>query len=145
MKKVLVFLVAGFVVIGSLTSCAQAIPYKQGDYISMDKENVAGGEGTIHFEYTFTRDMPPMENPLREIAWVTLKPGVSLGFHKHEVNEEVYAFISGTGIFTENDGSEIEVGPGDMTVTRLGQSHAVRNEGTEDLVFIAVIAGETPQ
>ena len=145
MKKVLVFLIAGFVVIGVFMSCAQAVTYKKGDYISMDKENVAGGKGVMHFEYTFTRDMPPMENPLREIAWVTLKPGVSLGFHKHEVNEEVYAFISGTGIFTDNDGSETVVGPGDMTVTRLGQSHAVRNEGTEDLVFVAVIAGETPK
>ena len=144
MKKVLFFVVAGLVVMAVLTSCAFADIFKKENLITLDKEKAGGGVGTLYGKYAFTRDMPPMKNPVREIGWLTLKPGDKVGFHKHEVNEDIYIVISGTGVFLNDDGTEHHVQPGDITIARLGQSHAIDNTGKEDLVFISVIAGETP-
>jgi mannose-6-phosphate isomerase-like protein (cupin superfamily) len=132
-------------VLGTLASCAFADIFKSEDLIVLDKEKAGGGVGTLFGKYAFTRDMPPMENPVREIGWLTLKPGDSIGFHKHEVNEDVYIVVSGTGVFKDSDGKEYDVKPGDITIARLGQSHALSNTGKEDLRVISVIAGKTPK
>jgi mannose-6-phosphate isomerase-like protein (cupin superfamily) len=133
------------VVVGVTVSSAWADIFKQKDLIVLDKEKAGGGVGVLYGKYAFTRDMPPMENPVREIGWLTLKPGDSIGFHKHEVNEDVYIVVSGAGVFKNDDGKEYEVGPGDITIARKGQSHALSNTGGEDLVIVSVIAGETPK
>jgi mannose-6-phosphate isomerase-like protein (cupin superfamily) len=132
-------------VMNVMASCAFADIFKEQDLIVLDKEKAGGGTGVLYGRYAFTRDMPPMENPVREIGWLTLKPGDSIGFHKHEVNEDVYIIISGTGVFKNDDGKEHEVKPGDITIARKGQSHGLSNTGKEDLVIISVIAGETPK
>ena len=144
MKKVSFFIVASIVVMTVLASCAAADVFKKDSLITLDKPEAGGGVGILYGKYSFTRDMPPMENPVREIGWLTLKPGDSVGFHKHEVNEDIYIVVSGTGVFTDDDGTEHEIAPGDITIARLGKSHAIKNTGKEDLVFIGVIAGKTP-
>ena len=144
MKKFLMFFVVAVVVMTVLASCVYADIHKKENLITLDKPKAGGGVGTLYGKYAFTRDMPPMENPVREIAWLTLKPGDSVGFHKHEVNEDIYIVISGTGVFINDDGTKHEVEAGDITIARLGQSHAIDNTGNEDLVFISVIAGKTP-
>ena len=142
MNKILLFVVAALLMVSA--SCASADIFKKENLITLDKEKPGGGVGILYGKYAFTRDMPPMENPVREIGWLTLKPGDSIGFHKHEVNEDVYIIISGTGVFKNDDGTEHAVGPGDVTIARLGQSHALNNTGKDDLVIISVIAGKTP-
>ena len=144
MKKVLFFVVSLAVVV-ALASCVCADVFKKDSLITLDKEKAGGGVGILFGKYAFTRDMPPMENPVREISWLTLKPGDTVGFHKHEVNEDIYIVVSGTGVFTDNDGTEHHLEPGDITIARLGQSHAISNTGKDDLVFIGIIAGETPK
>jgi mannose-6-phosphate isomerase-like protein (cupin superfamily) len=145
--KQFLFLVVFLAVITVFVPSAFADIFKLGDLIVLDKEKAGGGTGVgvLYGKYAFTRDMPPMENPVREIGWLTLKPGDSVGFHKHEVNEDVYVVVSGTGVFTDDDGKEHEVGVGDITIARKGQSHGLANTGKEDLIVISVIAGETPQ
>ena len=143
-KKLMLFVLVGLVVMSMFMSCAYASVYKKENLIVFDREKVAGGDGILYGLYSFTRDMPPMESPVREVSWLTLKPGDSVGVHKHEVNEDIYIFISGIGVYTDNEGVEHEVGPGDITLARLGTSHAIANKGTEDLVFIGIIAGKTP-
>ncbi|MDR1379516.1 MAG: cupin domain-containing protein [Synergistaceae bacterium] len=149
MKKVLLFSILFFVVAAAvmtvMASSAFADIFKQEDLIVLDKEKAGGGTGVLYGKYAFTRDMPPMENPVREIGWLTLKSGDSIGFHKHDVNEDVYIVVSGTGVFTNDDGKEHEVKAGDITIARKGQSHGLVNTGKEDLVIISVIAGKTPQ
>ena len=44
---------------------------------------------------------------IKEIGWMTLQPGDSIGMHKHTNNEDVYVIISGEGLFTDSDGNEI--------------------------------------
>ncbi|MCL1876322.1 MAG: cupin domain-containing protein [Synergistaceae bacterium] len=143
MKKVLFFVVS-LVVVVSLASCVYADVFKKDSQITLDKEKAGGGIGILYGKYAFTRDMPPMENPVREIGWLTLKPGDTVGFHKHEVNEDIYIVVSGTGVFINDDGTEHNIEPGDITIARLGQSHSIINTGNDDLVFIGIIAGETP-
>ncbi len=48
--------------------------------------------------------------------------GVSIGEHKHEVNEELYYLVSGTGILTY-DGADYEMSAGDISLCGIGHSH----------------------
>ena len=45
-----------------------------------------------------------------------------------------------SSIFTDGDGREAVVRAGDITIARAGQSHALRNEKDEPLIFLDVIA-----
>ncbi len=72
-------------------------------------------------------------------ARIELEPGASVGFHCHDHDEEVYALISGEGIFLHDTG-ESPIKPGDLFVTQKGMSHGLRNTGTEPLVFFALVA-----
>lgn len=107
---------------------------------TLDKENVAGGTGTLFGRFSFTRDQATQDQAIKEIGWMTLNSGASIGLHKHAANEDTYIIISGEGIFTDSDGNETHVKAGDITIARAGQAHALRNDGTEPLCFIDVIA-----
>jgi oxalate decarboxylase/phosphoglucose isomerase-like protein (cupin superfamily) len=66
-----------------------------------------------------------------------LKPGVSIGVHRHDNNEEYYYILSGKGIMTL-DGERHEVGPGDITAVLPGGSHGLENTGTTDMRIVVV-------
>ena len=69
---------------------------------------------------------------------MVVAPGNSIGEHKHEGDNEIFYFLSGTGEYNDN-GNVVEVGPGDTTICRDGESHALVNTGDEPLEFIALI------
>lgn len=77
---------------------------------------------------------------IKEISWLTLKPGDSIGYHKHTTNEDTYIIISGRGTFKDKDGKDVPVKAGDVTIVRKNESHGLVNTGTEPLVFVDVIA-----
>lgn len=106
----------------------------------LDKKNVAGGKGTLHGEFAFTRDVAKKNDAIKEIGWMTLKHGEFIGLHTHKDNEDAYLIISGRGIFTDGNGNAWVVGHGDMTIARPGQSHGLANLDKEDLVFLDIIA-----
>lgn len=108
--------------------------------ITLNKTAVAGGSGVLYGKFAFTRDMASKENAIKEIGIVTLQPGASVGLHKHYNNEDAYIVLSGTGVFTESGGVERRVKKYDITVCHIGQEHALRNDGTEPLVFLDIIA-----
>ena len=114
--------------------------YTKESLIKANKQNAGGGKGTLMGEYAFTRDMPKKDEAIKEISWLTLKPGDSIGYHKHINNEDTYIIISGTGIFKDKDGKEVPVKAGDVTIVRKGESHGLTATGTEPLVFVDVIA-----
>jgi uncharacterized cupin superfamily protein len=66
-----------------------------------------------------------------------LRPGVSIGFHKHKGSEEIYYIISGKGLMRVDDETS-EVGPGDAVLTKNGSSHGLENIGETDLRIIVV-------
>lgn len=122
------------------TTAAQAEVYPKESFIKVDKKEAAGGKGTLMGQYAFTRDQPTKDQAIKEISWLTLQPGDSIGYHKHTANEDTYVIISGTGTFKDKDGKDVEVKAGDVTIVRKNESHGLANTGTVPLVFVDVIA-----
>ena len=76
----------------------------------------------------------------RMYARIELPPGSTIGWHQHVDETEPYYILEGQGIFTDNDGSKTEVGPGDVCVIEPGQYHSMVNASKDkDLVFMALI------
>ncbi len=66
-----------------------------------------------------------------------LPPGVSIGVHQHERDEEYYYIVSGRGLMTLDD-EKFEVTSGDITAVFPGGKHGLENNTTEDLRIIVV-------
>ena len=114
--------------------------YKKADLVEWNRENAAGGQGPLLGSFAFTRHQTAAQDAFREIGWLTLPPGASIGEHKHTDNEDVYIIVSGKGVFTDSTGKQTPVGAGDITIARPGQSHALKNIGKEPLVLLDLIA-----
>lgn len=67
-----------------------------------------------------------------------LPPGASIGLHIHDTSSEIIFILSGNGT-TVCDGKEEKVSSGDCLYCKKGSSHTLKNEGSEDLVFYAVV------
>lgn len=67
-----------------------------------------------------------------------LKPGASSGYHKHEGNCEIVYILSGKGHFRYDDTTEY-FQAGDVHYCPDGHSHAMFNDGDEDLVYFAIV------
>ena len=88
--------------------------YPKAELATWDREKAAGGEGALLGQFAYTRKQTNEKDAFREIGWLTLPPGASIGLHKHDNNEDVYIIISGKGIFTDSNGKETEVKAGDI-------------------------------
>ena len=128
----------------AFTVLASAEPqqvYTKEQSITWDREKVGkDGVGTLFGRYPFNRNTAPKEFIIKEIGWMTLQPGASVGLHKHEVNEDAYVILSGEGVFIDTDGKEYKVKAGDTTMARKGQAHALKNTGKTPLEFLDIIA-----
>ena len=100
-----------------------------------DKERMRDGDGTTRLTYLL--DGSTQKNA-RLFAEITLNPGSSIGYHKHDSETEYYFILSGTGIVND-DGKEVQVKQGDSIITGNGASHSIKNSGSVPLIFHAVI------
>ncbi len=125
--------------VAASTADAQQL-FPKDKLVTWDRDGAGGGKGTLAGKFSFTRREATKDQAIKEIGWMTLKPGDSVGLHKHETNEDAYVIISGEGVFTDTTGKETKVGPGDITIARKGEAHALKNTGTTPLVFLDVIA-----
>ncbi|SDY12421.1 Cupin domain-containing protein [Acetomicrobium thermoterrenum DSM 13490] len=100
------------------------------------RENMKGGSGKASFYYV---PIPDDEGAVKMASRIELEPGASIGFHQHIDDEEVYAILSGRGIFTDGT-TEVEANPGDVFLTRKGESHSIKNNSDVPLIFFAMIA-----
>lgn len=115
--------------------------YPKAGYIVKEREKLGRtGEGKVLCEYAFLRNKALADQAVKEISWLTLPPGASIGVHGHEKNEDAYIVISGHGVFIGADGKEISVKAGDTTIARKGESHGIKNTGTEPMVILDVVA-----
>ena len=131
-------LAAGLAILAA--SAVQAEVYPKESLLKVDKKEAGGGKGMLSGEYAFTRDKPTKDQAIKEISWLTLQPGDSIGYHKHTTNEDTYIIVSGTGTFRDKDGKDYEVKAGDVTIVRKNEAHGLANTGTVPLVFVDVIA-----
>lgn len=81
-------------------------------------------------------------NPkVRLFSLVQVKPGEEVEYHMHVGESETFFILSGKGIYNDN-GNEVDVAPGMVTLTPSGQGHSIKNTGDEMLSFIALIVVE---
>lgn len=71
------------------------------------------------------------------LAQIVLPPGCASLRHYHPVAEETYHILSGTGIVEIGDERRM-IQPGDSLWIPPGAVHRIANEGSVDLVFLAV-------
>jgi mannose-6-phosphate isomerase-like protein (cupin superfamily) len=100
---------------------------------------IAGGVGAGSIAHLVAPDKLPAKAGL--LANVTLEPGASVGYHKHEGEGELYYILSGIGEYTE-DGVMTPVSAGMATYVYDGHSHGLVNTGKERMTFVAVIVKE---
>ncbi len=95
-----------------------------------------GGEGALDW----TRVLDGRETQGRHVNFIhddILPPGVSIGVHRHEDDEEYYYVVSGTGAMTL-DGQRHEVGPGDITAVYPGGEHGLENTSDADMRILVI-------
>lgn len=100
-----------------------------------------GGEGEVQITHFLEVDKDEFSGHGRLFAKNVIKPGSSIGFHEHIGDFETYAILSGEGQVNDN-GEMKNVKAGDLIVTRKGEKHGIKNTGTVDLEFIALILFE---
>ena len=67
-----------------------------------------------------------------------LPAGATIGLHTHEDSAEIIFFLSGTGKMLLDDAEET-IAAGLCHYCPKGSSHAMINEGDEDITFYAVV------
>ena len=67
------------------------------------------------------------------------EPGQEHALHAHEGLDKVYHVISGSGHFLLED-RELPMEAGVMLIAPEGVAHGIRNDGTEQLIVLAVLA-----
>lgn len=99
-------------------------------------KNKAEGKGEITIAHLLT----PTElgEKCNMFAKVTIPPGCSIGIHEHHGNTETYHILQGKALYNDN-GKDVEIGPGKTTFCPDGEKHGIENIGSEDLVFMALI------
>lgn len=100
-------------------------------------EHPRGGEGSVEFHHIVSEE--ELNGHGSMYAMAVLRPHSSVGWHQHVGNTEPYFILKGKGVFVDNDGTRTEVGPGDVCVIEVGQSHSLENPNDEELVFMALV------
>jgi len=99
--------------------------------------NDIGGEITKMDDRYIVRDNNTLKNLV--LSSTQLRPNKSTTGHNHKGQEEVYFFVSGSGIM-ELDDDRIEVGPGDVVLIEDGVFHRV-HAGNNGCYFVCVFDG----
>jgi quercetin dioxygenase-like cupin family protein len=73
-----------------------------------------------------------------KIMMSRLRPGANIGYHKHENNSEIIYCFSGEGHLEYDEGVE-KFMAGDLHYCPMGHSHALFNDGENDLVYLAIV------
>ncbi len=95
-------------------------------------------EGKEKMFKTNLADFDASNPKMRLFSLVQVKPGEEVEYHTHTGESESFFILSGKGIYNDN-GNDIEIVPGMVTLTPSGQGHSIKNTGDEMLSFIALI------
>jgi quercetin dioxygenase-like cupin family protein len=100
------------------------------------RENMRGGDGTVVITNILPKECLPPKARLSAV--ITLNKGCGIGEHKHEGEEEIFYCISGEGVLNDNGVSKT-IRKGDSHICKDGETHSIRNDKDEQLIFFAVI------
>ena len=108
------------------------------DFRIEERFEMRGGNGTVRIEHMF-KPQEELQSSARLCARLVLEPQVSIGFHRHENEEELFVIVQGTAEIDDN-GTIRTVQAGDAILTGGGAGHSVKNIGSGTLEIIAVIS-----
>lgn len=100
-------------------------------------KNIRGGNGDVGF-FQVLNGEEEMYGKGRLFNVMTLQPGVSIGEHTHQGDNEIYYIISGESLYIDN-GVEVQVSAGDVCICNDGESHAMVNNSSEPCSMVALI------
>ncbi len=109
---------------------------KSADMTEEIRERMREGSGRVEILHIFKKE--ELKGKARLFARLRLGKGCSIGYHKHENEEEVFYVMQGRGTVTE-DGKQYTVEAGDAILTGGGSGHSVRNDSDQPLDLVAVI------
>ena len=92
--------------------------------------HMRGGEGEMITRMFVNHDTKIMRG--------RLTPGSTIGLHTHETDSEMICILSGAGKVL-CDGVYEPLAPGSVHYCPRGHEHSLINDGTEDLVVLAMI------
>ena len=100
--------------------------------------NRFGGNGDVIIEHYLDEKL--LNDSVVMYAKVILKPGCSLGYHKHDGNSETIIVLQGTAEYNDN-GTLMTLHAGDKVHCPSGESHSIGNsaEAKEDLLLQALV------
>ena len=96
-------------------------------------QNFQGGSGDIVAKIH--------ADELNRIVKSVYAPGVSTGYHLHDTSSEIIFILSGS-CKVIHEGKEEYLTVGDCHYCKKEQSHAIINNGDEDLVMYAVVCSQ---
>ena len=103
------------------------------------RENVRGGEGAVAFHDFLLTDESFGAGKL--FSRTELPAGASIGEHRHDGEFEVYYVLAGT-VEVLDGGVWQTMRRGDMHLCASGESHALKNTGTEEAQIIMLILND---
>ena len=98
---------------------------------------IRGGIGEVEMQ-KISESVDELYGKGRLFNRMILAPGNSIGEHTHTGDNEIFYFLAGTGEYNDN-GTIVEVKPGDTTICSDGELHGLVNTGDVPLEFIALI------
>jgi len=99
-------------------------------------QNMRGGNGSVMITHILSNG--EYNGKARMLAKILLKPGCSIGYHRHVLEEEIIYVVAGRATYTDN-GNERMLNQGDCSIAVSGQIHSIANNSDTDVVFMATI------
>ncbi len=100
------------------------------------RDRMREGTGSVELLHVFRQ--AELHGKARLFARLRLRKGSSIGFHRHDGEEEIFYILSGSGV-VDDDGTSTRVGAGDAVLTGGGAGHAIANQDDQPLELMAVI------
>ncbi len=101
------------------------------------RANMYEGSGEVQLQSLLLGE-EEMNGKGRLFTKITLPVGASIGRHVHEGECETFYITRGQGEFDDN-GSPVAFTAGDVLHTVSGESHGLKNTGSEPLELVAMI------
>lgn len=105
-------------------------------------KELRGGVGVTIVDHILEKT--EIKTNCRMFTKMTLEPGASIGYHKHEREEDTYYILSGIATVRDNSEKTFKVYPGEVVCALDGESHSIANDGDIPLEFISIILTYDP-
>ena len=100
-----------------------------------DMPALHGGKGTVRYRRALGPEV--FRTNWGYVDHVVIPSSASLGYHRHDLQEEIYYVISGKGRVLVN-GESAAISTGDAVPVRLREAHAFENSGSSELELMVI-------